>query len=82
MISDLRFLNEAKMVQEYGGLIIKIVRDTDSKSDVHQSEQEMESIIPDYTIHNDGTLGEYTEKIYKFLEILEIYTFLKKSNLS
>lgn len=72
VISDLRFLNEAKMVQEYGGLIVKIVRDTDSKSDVHQSEQEMESIISDYTIHNDGTLGDYTQKIYKFLEILDL----------
>lgn len=60
---DVRFLNEAEMVRELGGVIIRINRPGTDNGDKHPSEQEMEEIAVDYTIENDGTPGDLAEKL-------------------
>ncbi len=79
VITDLRFLDEAKIIKEYGGTIIKIIRPSCiskgdtlekgvSKGDtflesVHASEIDISKIEGDYTIFNDGTLEEFQKKV-------------------
>jgi len=58
VISDVRFLDEANMIKELGGVIIKTVRinNISSESKIehsHISETEMEQIQPDFVIDND-----------------------------
>ena len=60
IIGDVRFINEAKMIREFGGKIIRITREnTDNGS--HKSELEMNKIIADHTIENNGTIEEMVE---------------------
>jgi dephospho-CoA kinase len=65
VIDDVRFLNEASLVKQHGGVIVKIERALYScfQSDIvgnnqHVSETEMELIQPDFVIHNTGTLDD------------------------
>jgi hypothetical protein len=47
LIPDTRFLNEDDAIREEGGQVIKVVRiDANDSGDLHQSEQEMEQILP------------------------------------
>lgn len=53
VISDLRFLDEEKLVNELGGEIWRIVRwDKSPVDQSHRSESELDLIKPDYTIRN------------------------------
>lgn len=54
VISDVRFLNEAAMIRDIGGVIIHVKRDSNGVDD-HASEMEMERIKPDFIIENNGT---------------------------
>lgn len=56
VITDLRFLNEAEMVKMMGGTVVKIVRPSLESNDTHQSEMQLDSVKPDYTIINDATI--------------------------
>jgi len=62
---DCRFLNEAEVVREIGGIIIRINRDTDQsrKESSHASETEMDSIVCDYEIDNNRSIGSSVEQI-------------------
>lgn len=58
VVSDVRFLDEAKIIKELGGIVIRTKRTnlavSDSKTELkHSSETEMERINVDYTIDND-----------------------------
>ncbi len=67
VISDMRFKHEAEEVLKYDpkALIIIIKRScNDSDSDIHISENEIESIPYQYTIYNDSSL----EKLYKSID--------------
>ena len=70
IISDLRFLNEAKSVKDRNGIIIKIVRQSQQKEDSHQSELELNNIIQDYTIENNGTIEDLYDKVKHLLDFL------------
>ena len=76
--SDVRFLDEANAVKDLGGVIIKVIRDTDTEEKVaqHVSETSGNEIVPDYTIDNNGTLDELYEKLDAIVE--EINMFHKK----
>lgn len=50
VVDDVRFLNEAEMIKQYGGVIIRLERDDIDTTDKHKSETEMRSIQPDYII--------------------------------
>lgn len=69
LISDVRFVNEAKAVRRYAGdpgeaLIIKIER-PGYDGDEHISEKEIDLIEPDILINNDETLKELWDKCLK-----------------
>lgn len=66
VIADLRFLNEEKALREAGAIIVRIINpnrvDTDAISQ-HRSETEMDQIIPDFTVVNDGTIEDLRIKM-------------------
>lgn len=68
--SDLRFLNEADTVTRLGGTIIRVVDPnklaTDAAS-LHASETELEQIVEDITIQNDGTLADLHARVTQAL---------------
>jgi hypothetical protein len=68
VITDLRFLNEAKAIHEWGGRILSIHRGPPSE-DTHPSETGVKDIlasIPDvYTLHNTGTIDELNCQVNK-----------------
>lgn len=61
-VPDLRFPHEVDTLQKTFGddvIVIRVERPSLNSIDTHPSEKEMDSIIADYTIHNEGTLEEY-----------------------
>lgn len=65
VVDDCRFLNEARTVRFCRGIVIKIIRTGQVSTDQHQSETEMNEIIPDYTI--EVATGEQ-HKLYEQLD--------------
>lgn len=57
VVTDVRFENEMKLIKELGGTIIKINRSTNN-NDTHQSETNVDNLISDCTVNNDGTIEE------------------------
>ena len=67
VVTDVRFPNEAKIVQKLGGRVIKVNRDTGMLLDNHSSEKNIDLIQGDITLENNGTLEEYYIKVDKAL---------------
>lgn len=68
VISDLRFLNEEKMLRANQGLIIRIINPRKQDNDEftnHRSETEMDGISPDYTINNSGTIEQLHHAVHE-----------------
>jgi dephospho-CoA kinase len=66
VISDGRFLDEAALVKEYGGLIIKLERPYAIASN-HASETELCSIKADCVIQNTGTIRDLHRNLDKYV---------------
>jgi len=62
---DVRFLNEAKSVNFYGGIIIRLTRPDLLTGGEHRSETEQLQIVSDYTI--DCNYGDH-EALYRALD--------------
>ena len=60
VISDIRFVDEAKAVKELGGIIIALSREGESHS-THESELEIGKIKADYTFSNLGKEQLFTK---------------------
>lgn len=70
-VTDIRFVNEAKLIFALGGKIIRITRPgMEIPAVAHQSEAEMKLIIPSTTILNDGTIEELHIKVRSYVERL------------
>lgn len=68
IISDLRFLNEAKAVKDNNGIIIKIERYAEVGEDLHISETELNKIKHDYLIENFGSISDLYNNVCRFCE--------------
>jgi hypothetical protein len=74
VISDVRFLDEASLVKDLGGIIIKTVRDHPRTSGVihaHSSESEQDKINPDFILNNNILSFEEAEKLVDAILSLE-----------
>ena len=69
VICDVRFLNEAKMIKDNGGILIKIKRGNNETKDLYISEIEINQIQYDYLIDNDESI----EELYKKIEEIELF---------
>lgn len=67
LVDDVRFLNEAEAVKDFGGTIIRVRRSDILPNDTHQSEVEMSHIEADYFI--DTTKGDFTDYFRKIDDI-------------
>lgn len=67
VVTDIRFPNEAAIVKKLGGRVIKVNRDTGMLLDGHSSEKNIDLIVGDITIENNGTLEEYYKKVEQAL---------------
>ncbi len=68
IISDIRFLNEAKSIKDRNGIIVKVVRTINKKENSHSSETELSSIHCDCVIYNETTIEELYSNVCGFLK--------------
>ena len=71
LIDDVRFINELNTIKAHGGLIVKIERPGFDGANNHASETSLDDYSDwSYVIVNDGTLGEFKEKVEDLQETL------------
>lgn len=73
IITDVRFDNEALAIKNRGGLVLEVVRPcgerfVGGRDPNHASEQPISRELVDFTICNDGTLGQLTDKVFEWVE--------------
>lgn len=68
IVDDVRFPNEAQLIKDLGGALIRVMRPDNINTSTHSSEGQ---VLPyDYEIVNDGTLDELSEKVKTIAEKL------------
>jgi len=75
VVADVRFLHEVELIRNHGGMILKI--EGGDKTDTHISEMEMELIIPDFTINNDG---DFNELYWQIDQVVKRIEYVNKEN--
>lgn len=71
VVTDVRFRNEAKLIRDRGGIIIKVERSVESVGlEGHQSENDEPDY--DYTFHNTTPLPYLKDTVVDFMEYLDI----------
>ncbi len=74
VISDVRYVNEAEAIKARGGYIIKVERPDAPKIEHgadHPSEMEMETVVPNYSLHNDWDLAQLYSRVDGILAIIK-----------
>ncbi len=66
ILTDVRFPNEAALVREYHGLVVRLVRPQTETPDAHASETAMNDQPVDLTVLNDGCLSALQEVAERF----------------
>lgn len=70
VITDMRFVNEAKAVEALGGQTWRIERDGVVAANAHVSETALDTYGFDQLIRNDGSLDELYEKVEQTLGLI------------
>lgn len=68
IITDCRFKNEAKAVKEFGGYVVRVVRDGVGPVNGHPSETELDDWHPDFELRNDGTLEQLKDNTISLMD--------------
>lgn len=58
VITDVRFPNEARAVQEHGGVVVRVTRPGVDLSSGHTSETLVDEIHPEYVVRNAGSIAD------------------------
>lgn len=68
VISDVRFPNECRRIQELGGSVYRLVRpgNVENEFSNHPSETLVDTLAVDYEIANDGSIEDLREKLSYF----------------
>lgn len=72
IISDCRFANEGNAIKDRGGKIIRVVRSGIATTDEHKSELEVGVVEQDFTLYNNGTVGQLTQNVLMIIDMLGI----------
>lgn len=73
VVTDVRYPEEARVIKELGGILIKIIRpNLKYKKDDHSSETEIDNIVADYTVINDNNIRDLEKKIDKIMKIYKL----------
>jgi len=84
IVDDVRFDDEAIMITQLKGILIRIVRDMshsqpmDKQIKQHASEQQDFEV--NFTIINNGTLDELYDQVDKIMATLDMYAYLPRSH--
>jgi hypothetical protein len=69
IITDVRFPNEANIIKEKGGILLRVNRVSNNPISNHPSETSLDNYDKfDYTIENNGTLEELLEEVKSILQ--------------
>jgi hypothetical protein len=79
VITDVRFPNEADLVKQLGGIIIKLKRNTDHNDD-HASESLIELLPSDFEFENNGSKGELYKNVLTSMGMPLVMTFHKDNS--
>ncbi len=66
IIDDVRYDNEAELIKQLGGVVIRIVRETDAPMTAHpnhESEHGISDSLVNATIENNGSIEEFELKV-------------------
>lgn len=68
IITDVRFPNEFDAIRSRGGMLVRVRRPDTGPLNDHASETSMDDVIPELTIHNNGTIEElrYVVRMHDF----------------
>lgn len=66
VITDIRFPNEAKLIKDLNGHIVRIERPSQKSKDQHQSETHISSLPVDHIIYNNSTISHLHQKMLDF----------------
>lgn len=77
---DVRFKHEVDSIIEMGGEIWRVERPSITNESTHASEVEMDDIIPNKLIINNGTLEELYKKVENNLVMLKNGSMFAKTN--
>lgn len=70
VVSDLRFPNEVKLIEDLGGFIVDVIRHPPLQSNAHTSETSLKDHVANFEIMNDGTLQDLEWKVLDLLKII------------
>jgi hypothetical protein len=70
VFADVRFANESAWIRARGGVVVRVQRPGVQPVRSHISETEAQSIEPDYTLRNDGTLADLHAQIDDLVKVL------------
>lgn len=70
-ITDVRFDNEAKFIKDNGGLIVHIIRDSNTQEDSHSSERGISPEFVDYVIYNNEKITDLFSSVEEMLRVIQ-----------
>lgn len=73
VIPDVRFPNEARMIEQHGGDVWRINRHNHTAVNDHVSERAMDTYMFKHVIYNDSTLDELANQVFELVH--NIYKF-------
>jgi dephospho-CoA kinase len=86
IVDDVRFIDEAILITQLKGILIRIVRDeqpTDKQptndKQIKQHASEQQEFAVNFTIVNNGTLDELYDQVDKIMATLDMYAYLPRS---
>lgn len=70
IITDVRFPDEVKAIEDRGGIVIRLQRPNDQTglTNVHESETALDNHAFEHVIQNDGSIEELVEKVKEILD--------------
>ena len=73
VVTDIRLLDEADLIREMGGIVIRVDRPNagSGRFEEHRTEVEQDEIRPDYVILNDGSLEALLWKVTEMVDFFQ-----------
>lgn len=64
VFADVRFPNEAKEVEQYGGQVWRVNRHNHAAVNGHKSEHAMDNYLFKHVLYNDGTIDDLSDEVF------------------
>lgn len=74
VVTDVRFINEAKWICDQGGVLIRILRPGLADNDSHVSENEVNNVQVAAEIRNDGDIAELQDRADFLAQVCGVWT--------